>query len=386
MRHYILQAKEQDCGFTLVKILLASYQKSDEYLYLPCPKEEAFQMLELKTIAKENGLALEGRKLTDMAEWKQIPKDSICHMQFQKTSHYVLLEKTRKNHVVIFDPAVGKMSLPKEEFLTHFTGYFLTPTSLEKRGRRKEKQSIDGLEIADFSLQISSFLSLWGLLRFLDETPWKFLLFAILSCLSFFLLFLVKMVRMKKFDQKYPPKKENYIVQSEAKKILFTKYREWPYFAGLLLSELLFLLNDFSYALLLLLWTILGVLMALFQWQKTLYSHRLQRMEIDAESEQDFTRILKKVYRLEIHHYLIRFVLLIVLFLTLYFYMTSQNVLSFNSLIFHLFFAFYFVESLSGILSFEEKEMHRRTSLERFHEKFQVELFKEGKKSCKIKK
>ena len=54
---------------------------------------------------------------------------------YWNNNHYVILEKIKKNKIVIIDPAVGRITISLQEFLVHYSGLM---AGLEKRKSNKE--------------------------------------------------------------------------------------------------------------------------------------------------------------------------------------------------------------------------------------------------------
>lgn len=57
------------------------------------------------------------------------------YLVYWNNNHYVILEKIKKNKIVIIDPAVGRITISLQEFLVHYSGLM---AGLEKRKSNKE--------------------------------------------------------------------------------------------------------------------------------------------------------------------------------------------------------------------------------------------------------
>ncbi len=125
-KYFIYQCRENDCGFTALKMLLAKLSNNKAYLYLRNEKDDKYSFLELKTIAKNYGVIIEG--------FNYIDKNTIFdeHVPFianinllNHSKHSVLVNKIGKHVVEIYDPDIGIYKLTKRKFLKIFDGNVL---------------------------------------------------------------------------------------------------------------------------------------------------------------------------------------------------------------------------------------------------------------------
>ncbi|MCH5171670.1 MAG: hypothetical protein J1F31_02410 [Erysipelotrichales bacterium] len=116
MRYQILQSNTYDCGFVVLKVMLANVNRDKNYLLMPELKGRKYSLLDLKEIAKEHQLGLEGYKIDDIDTLDSFTFPMICQIKKAKCEHFILLNKIKNNKYYIFDPSVGEIILSFEEF------------------------------------------------------------------------------------------------------------------------------------------------------------------------------------------------------------------------------------------------------------------------------
>jgi predicted double-glycine peptidase len=141
MSYFIKQIMSKDCGFTCLKMLLATKRKNENYLYLDqdCA-DKPYTYEDLIEIAKNEGCTLKAFKLTtkdEIFEAKNLPL--MVTFAQDKKLHMVLLTKINKKSVEINDPANGEIQISKEEFLERFNGDFLECEEIDKRKYKAKK-------------------------------------------------------------------------------------------------------------------------------------------------------------------------------------------------------------------------------------------------------
>lgn len=132
MSYVCLQEDEFDCGFACLKMQIATATKNRHYLFLKKEKKDKnYTLLDLKKVAaklkiEEKGIQFENKE--EVFNYKNV----ICQIKSNDILHFVLLNYSTKNTVVISDPSFGQIQMNKEEFLKIFTGYSLMIENVEK--------------------------------------------------------------------------------------------------------------------------------------------------------------------------------------------------------------------------------------------------------------
>ena len=111
MKDFIYQVDEKECGYAVIKMLLASVNKNENFLYLPRfnNTNEAYSLFELIAFAKKYQLLLSAYQikginalLNERAPFiyiKTLPDNSF---------HAILIKKKWRYFSYVYDPAIGK--------------------------------------------------------------------------------------------------------------------------------------------------------------------------------------------------------------------------------------------------------------------------------------
>lgn len=134
--YYISQSRKDDCGFTCIKMLLASLNKDKNYLYLKETKEEgAYSFKELVNIAKENGVELIGYRINDVSSVDELTNNNefLLTIKREKSKHLVVVKKKSFNFYLIKDPALGCYLVSKRKLNKMMEGTLLVVNKVEKK-------------------------------------------------------------------------------------------------------------------------------------------------------------------------------------------------------------------------------------------------------------
>ena len=130
---YIQQTSQHDCGYTVVKMLLANLNKDEHYLYFPHSAKNS-SLEELISFAMEHGTMLKAIKVNDKETLKkneEFPLLMVIHQD--DVSHMVYLYKEDKKYVYYYDP-IGKFVKERyEDFFLKWKGVALKVDSYEER-------------------------------------------------------------------------------------------------------------------------------------------------------------------------------------------------------------------------------------------------------------
>ena len=92
MKYYCLQLNDYDCGYAVIKMLLANINNDKNYLFM---KEnitkKSYSLLELKKIGEKYNLNLKGFEVKDFKLVNKFP--FIALININKQNHYVLVNK-----------------------------------------------------------------------------------------------------------------------------------------------------------------------------------------------------------------------------------------------------------------------------------------------------
>ena len=143
MKYSCLQESSSDCGFCALKVLLANLNNDSNYLSLENKKQGAYSMLDIKKLALEYKLELEGYKVEDSSLLSTLTFPFICQIKRGKENHFVIVEKIKKGIFYVFDPSIGSLEINESIFLELFNQNVLTIKNHEKFKLNKEKKHIN---------------------------------------------------------------------------------------------------------------------------------------------------------------------------------------------------------------------------------------------------
>ena len=125
--YYIKQIGEKDCGFTALKMLLATIHKDRNYLfYREFEKDYSLSLKNIIDIAKKENVNLEGFNYQNKeALFKEKPKYSLAIIEDNNKLHMVFVKKIKNNSIILYDPEYGKIKYSKKEFIQKWNGQIL---------------------------------------------------------------------------------------------------------------------------------------------------------------------------------------------------------------------------------------------------------------------
>lgn len=132
---FIKQLNQQQCGPTCLTMVLNFFHLpySQEEISRKCfVSREGVTTLNIKRVANECGLQA-GVYRVGINQIRNLKLPAILHWN---DNHYVVLEKIRKGVFFIADPALGRLRLNMDEFLTHYSGVAI---QFEKSNIKKKK-------------------------------------------------------------------------------------------------------------------------------------------------------------------------------------------------------------------------------------------------------
>lgn len=118
--YIIKQTNNKDCGFTCLKMILASLNKDKNYLFIPNYQlDKAYSYNDLIKVANDYRLTLCGYKVTDK---KEIINNNryplIATLLIEEEKHAVIVTKANNKYVYLIDPSIGKVKMSLEQFVT----------------------------------------------------------------------------------------------------------------------------------------------------------------------------------------------------------------------------------------------------------------------------
>ena len=134
----ILQNNKYDCAFACLAMLF-SYKDIEVPTSAFTENEiigrDGVSLKDLKDICTKKQATLKIYRV-EKEEFKKLRVNiNKPYLVYLNNNHYVILEKIKKNKIVIIDPAVGRITISLQEFLVHYSGLM---AGLEKRKSNKE--------------------------------------------------------------------------------------------------------------------------------------------------------------------------------------------------------------------------------------------------------
>ncbi|MFB1483882.1 peptidase domain-containing ABC transporter [Corallococcus sp. RDP092CA] len=118
---FVQQVSVSECGAACLSMVLAWYGREvplEEVRDVMGVSISGVSALDILDTAHRYGLRGRGTRL-ELEDLEFLPTGSILHWDFR---HFVVFERLRAGWVDIVDPAMGRRSLPLEQFRRHFTG------------------------------------------------------------------------------------------------------------------------------------------------------------------------------------------------------------------------------------------------------------------------
>ena len=134
----ILQNNKYDCAFACLAMLF-SYKDIEVPTSAFTENEiigrDGVSLKDLKDICTKKQATLKIYRV-EKEEFKKLRVNiNKPYLVYWNNNYYVILEKIKKNKIVIIDPAVGRITISLQEFLVHYSGLM---AGLEKRKSNKE--------------------------------------------------------------------------------------------------------------------------------------------------------------------------------------------------------------------------------------------------------
>ncbi|MCQ2794652.1 MAG: cysteine peptidase family C39 domain-containing protein [Bacilli bacterium] len=121
MKDFVYQINQNECGYASLKMLLAMVLKDSSYLFLPHHENKSHQydLLELKEIAKANGVLLAGYLINNEHDLLNLKTPFILIKTLANGGkHAVVVKKIYKYFATIYDPALGKKTVSTKKYFS----------------------------------------------------------------------------------------------------------------------------------------------------------------------------------------------------------------------------------------------------------------------------
>ena len=122
---YIPHIQKDDCGFSCLKMVLATLHNDKNYLFLPQEEDHGYYSYsDLISIAELYGVTFNAIRSTNKMELVSCPKFPliVAITLNNGAKHAVVVEKARGNRVTYYDPRFGKMTMKFDDFIKIWDG------------------------------------------------------------------------------------------------------------------------------------------------------------------------------------------------------------------------------------------------------------------------
>lgn len=142
----IRQSEAAECGLACIAMVAAFYGYETDLPTLRRRFALSMKGITVRTMVNvAAGIGLSCRPVR--CEIEEIDKLRLPAILHWGTNHFVVLDKSTRRHVVVHDPALGRLTLPRNVAATMFTGVAieLTPATTFRRARERNPLRLDTL-------------------------------------------------------------------------------------------------------------------------------------------------------------------------------------------------------------------------------------------------
>ncbi len=210
MSYYIKQIKKNDCGYTSIKMYLASLSKNKDFLFMQDSKIENLSILELIELLNKNNVEAKAYKNVSKKIIKKIREEFLLINKNENSYHCVMVKKVIFNNLLIYDPEKGiywmKMKdIINEESIVIFRINKKTKINNYSNGLNK----LFSYKIYNLFIVITTFLALFSLIfglylmnnNMIVQTLILLTLYVLLTLLSQFLTNKLNKIKINKINK-----------------------------------------------------------------------------------------------------------------------------------------------------------------------------------------
>ena len=210
MSYYIKQIKKNDCGYTSIKMYLASLSKNKDFLFMQDSKIENLSILELIELLNKYNVEAKAYKNVSKKIIKKIREEFLLINKNENSYHCVMVKKVIFNNLLIYDPEKGiywmKMKdIINEESIVIFRINKKTKINNYSNGLNK----LYSYKIYNLFIVITTFLALFSLIfglylmnnNMIVQTLILLTLYVLLTLLSQFLTNKLNKIKINKINK-----------------------------------------------------------------------------------------------------------------------------------------------------------------------------------------
>lgn len=210
MSYYIKQIKKNDCGYTSIKMYLASLSKNKDFLFMQDSKIENLSILELIELLNKYNVEAKAYKNVSKKIIKKIREEFLLINKNENSYHCVMVKKVIFNNLLIYDPEKGiywmeMKDIINEESIVIFRINKKTKINNYSNGLNK----LFSYKIYNLFIVITTFLALFSLIfglylmnnNMIVQTLILLTLYVLLTLLSQFLTNKLNKIKINKINK-----------------------------------------------------------------------------------------------------------------------------------------------------------------------------------------
>ena len=125
---FVYQGDEEGCGLATLKMLLLDLTKKKGYRYLTSEKETDISLEDIRQIAFKEGIDIKWKRASSREELLLATSfPLLILLEGSNKGHLVYLKKGTKKKFLVYDPAIGKRWVKKEDFIKDFACVYGEP-------------------------------------------------------------------------------------------------------------------------------------------------------------------------------------------------------------------------------------------------------------------
>ncbi|MBO4737807.1 MAG: hypothetical protein J5627_05200 [Bacilli bacterium] len=125
---FVYQGDEEGCGLATLKMLLLDLTKKKGYRYLTSEKETDISLEDIRQIAFKEGVDIKWKRASSKEELLLATSfPLLILLEGSNKGHLVYLKKGTKKKFLVYDPAIGKRWVKKEDFIKDFSCVYGEP-------------------------------------------------------------------------------------------------------------------------------------------------------------------------------------------------------------------------------------------------------------------
>lgn len=210
MSYYIKQIKKNDCGYTSIKMYLASLSKNKDFLFMQDSKIENLSILELIELLNKYNVEAKAYKNVSEKNIKKIREEFLLINKNENSYHCAMVKKVIFNNLLIYDPEkriywIKMKDIINEESIIIFR--------IKKKAKinnySNELNKLFSYKIYNIFIVITTFLALFSLIfglylmnnNMIVQTLILLTLYVLLTLLSQFLTNKLNKIKINKINK-----------------------------------------------------------------------------------------------------------------------------------------------------------------------------------------